>query len=236
MIEQCYLVTLAFENHEWLPSLVKQFPDLIIYDCSEKNPYKGPGNTIRIPNEGFTGNWNYIFDQFLASDKEFIWMTNNDIEITRSTVEKLVNKLATLDDAAGIVASYNSHHQPLRNHESGGLRKVPFLEQTSPIYKRKAIADLKEKLGDVLYAKIKMGWGVDIISSYELRELGYSLYVDDSLSFHHFIAGNAKVVYGSKKNYTKTASEDRGKHIAEYIGRGWKKKMLTGFEQTNYKI
>jgi hypothetical protein len=236
MIDQCYLATLAFENHEWIPALVEKFPDLVIYDCSEKNPYRGPGNVIKIPNEGFTGNWNYVFDEFLKTDKEYIWMTNNDIEIGRKTVEKLLERLSDLENAAGIVASYNSHHQPLRNHETGGLRKVPFLEQTSPIYKRKAISDLKDKFGYVLYQPIKMGWGVDIISSYELRKLGYDLYVDDSLSFHHYIAGNAKVVYGSKKNYTKTASEDRGKHIAEYIGRGWKKKMLEGFEHLNYKI
>ena len=31
MFENCFLATIAYENHEFLPFLTAQFPDLIIY-------------------------------------------------------------------------------------------------------------------------------------------------------------------------------------------------------------
>jgi hypothetical protein len=147
----------------------------------------------------------------------------------------MVDVIVENSNAAAVVASYNSHHQPLRN-QGKGVRPVPFMEQTSPLYRREAISKLKEKLGEVLYSPITMGWGTDTISSYELRELGYDLLVIDDVEFHHYISGNAKVAYGNKTNYVKAAAKDRGSHIMEYIGRGWKKKLLTGLEQYGYKI
>jgi hypothetical protein len=235
MFDNCFLATIAYENHKWIPQLVDKFPDLIVYDASVVNKYEGPGQVKTIPNEGFTGNWNLIFEDFLAGDKEYIWMTNNDIEIEVSTVQRMLSVLEKRPNTAATVASYNSHHQPLRNH-STGIRPVPFMEQTSPIYKRKAIVDLKEKYGYVLYPPIKMGWGVDLISSYQLRELGWELLVIDDVSFHHHIAENAKAEYGSKKEYTKKASADRGSNIRNLLGQGYKKKLLQGLEHYNYKI
>jgi len=234
-MKNVFMATLAYENHEWIPQLVDKFPGLRIYDCSTKNLYKGPNLIERIENKGFTANWNYVFDRFLETDCEYIWMTNNDIEIETSTFQRMLDVLIQSPNAGATVASYNSHHQPLRNHGKG-VRPVPFMEQTSPLYRRQAIASLKEKLGEVLYSPITMGWGVDIICSYELRQLGYELLVIDDVEFRHFIAGNAKVVYDNKKNYTKAASKDKGSHVSDYIGRGWKKKLLQGLEQYEYKL
>lgn len=235
MFETCFLVTIAYENHEFLPLLTEQFPDLIIYDASVKNPYSGPGNIIRIPNKGFTGNWNLIFEDFMNSGKEYIWMTNNDITIETSTVNRMLDVLKTRTLAAATVASYNSHHQPLRCQERG-VRPVPFMEQTSPIYRREALQSLKERHGYFLYPGIKMGWGVDTISSFQLRELGWELLVIDDVEFKHHIAENAKAEYGSKKEYSKAASTDRGRNIVNVLGMGYKKKLLQGLEEYKYKI
>jgi hypothetical protein len=235
MFANCYLATVAYENHQYIPILIDRFPELIIYDASVKNPYAGPGKIIKIPNKGFTSNWNLIFEDFLKTDKEYIWMTNNDIDIEQSTLHRMIDVIKIHTEAAAVVASYNSHHQPLRNH-SKGIRPVPFMEQTSPIYRKSAIKNLKETHGYVLYPPIKMGWGVDLISSYHLRELGWALLVIDDVSFHHYIAENAKAEYGSKKEYAKKASTDRGSNIRNLLGQGYKKKLLEGLEQYNYKI
>lgn len=235
MFKNCFLATIAYENHEFLPMLVSQFPDLIIYDASVNNPYTGPGNIIKIENQGFTGNWNYIFNDFMNSDKDYIWMTNNDITIEISTVQRMLDVIQNRPKAAAVVASYNSHHQPLRCHERG-IRPVPFMEQTSPIYRKEGLKALYEKHGYFLYPKIKMGWGVDTISSYQLREMGYELLVIDDVCFKHHIAENAKITYGSKKDYSKAASADRGRNIVEVLGTGYKKKLLQGLEEYKYKI
>ena len=235
MFENCFLATIAYENHEFLPFLTAQFPDLIIYDASIKNPYKGPGKVIKIPNEGFTGNWNLIFEDFIASGKKYIWMTNNDITIDTSTVKRMVDVLQDNPKAACTVASYNSHHQPLRCQEKG-IRPVPFMEQTTPLYRKEALLSLFNKHGYFLYPGIKMGWGVDVISSFQLRELGWDLLVIDDVEFKHHIAENAKAEYGSKKEYSKVAAADRGRHIVEVLGMGYKKKLLQGLEDYKYKI
>lgn len=235
MLGDCFLATIAYENHEFLPMLVSQFPDLIIYDASIKNFYKGPGKVIKIPNEGFTGNWNVIFEDFIHSDKKFIWMTNNDITIEVSTVERMRDVLQDQPKAACTVASYNSHHQPLRCQERG-IRPVPFMEQTSPLYRKEALLSLFNAKGYFLYPEIKMGWGVDVISSFQLRELGWDLLVIDDVEFKHHIAENAKAEYGTKKEYTKVASADRGRHIVNLLGAGYKKKLLKGLEDYKYKI
>jgi len=235
MLGDCFLATIAYENHEYLPLLVEQFPDLIIYDASMKNIYRGPGNVIKIPNEGFTGNWNVIFEDFIHSDKKYIWMTNNDITIEVSTVERMRAVLQDQSKAACTVASYNSHHQPLRCQEIG-IRPVPFMEQTSPLYRKEALLSLFNSKGYFLYPGIKMGWGVDVISSFQLRELGWDLLVIDDVEFKHHIAENAKAEYGSKKEYSKIAAADRGRHIVEVLGMGYKKKLLKGLEDYKYKI
>ena len=234
-MKNVFMATIAYENHEWIPKLLESFPDLRIYDCSTKNPYEGPNLIERIENKGFTANWNYIFGKFLETGYEYIWMTNNDIEIEVATVQRMLDVITENPKAGATVASYNSHHQPLRNHGKG-VRPVPFMEQTSPLYRREVIAQLKEKLGEVLYSPNIMGWGADVISSYEIRNLGYNLLVIDDVEFHHFIAGNAKVAYGTKTNYSKAAAKDRGSHVSDYIGRGWRKKLLQGLEQYEYTI
>ena len=233
--DNCFMATIAYENHEWLPMLVELFPDLLIYDASVNNKYTGIGNIIQIPNEGFTANWNLIFEEFLKSGKEYIWMTNNDITIEVSTVKRMLEVITNRPKAAGVVASYNSHHQPLRCQDRG-IRPVPFMEQTSPVYRRQAIIDLKAKHGYVLYPPLTMGWGVDTISSYQLRELGYELLVIDDVEFKHHIAENAKATFGSKKEYSKSASADRGRRVFECLGSGYKKKLLEGLEEYKYKI
>jgi hypothetical protein len=235
MLGDCFLATIAYENHEYLPLLVEQFPDLIIYDASMKNFYKGPGKVIKITNEGFTSNWNVIFEDFIHSDKKYIWMTNNDITIEVSTVERMRDVLYNEPKAACTVASYNSHHQPLRCQEKG-IRPVPFMEQTSPLYRKEALLSLFNSKGYFLYPGIKMGWGVDVISSFQLRELGWDLLVIDDVEFKHHIAENAKAEYGSKKEYSKIAAADRGRHIVEVLGMGYKKKLLKGLEDYKYKI
>jgi hypothetical protein len=137
--------------------------------------------------------------------------------------------------AACTVASYNSHHQPLRCQERG-IRPVPFMEQTSPLYRKEALLSLLNSKGYFLYPEIKMGWGVDVISSFQLRELGWDLLVIDDVEFKHHIAENAKAEYGTKKEYTKVASADRGRHIVNLLGAGYKKKLLKGLEDYKYKI
>ena len=234
-MDNCFKATIAFENDQWIPNLLKDFPDLIIYDASEKTPYTGPGTVVKIENRGFTRNWNRVFEDFLASDKQFIWMTNNDIDISTETYEKMINVITEDTRCAAVVASYYSHHQTLRNL-GRGIRKVPFMEQTSPIYRKEAIQDLLKAVGYILYPPIKMGHGVDIISSWHLRNLGYHFLVIDDVSFYHHVAGNAKEAFGTKTNYTKVASEDRKGHIQDIIGSNWKKQLLVGFENENYKL
>ena len=155
--------------------LCKTIPEDIVIDNGSEIPYSGPNKYYRIPrNIGVTKGWNEAIKHFY-NDFDAFWMMNNDIVISRDSIERIKSIIAD-PNIKFITPSFNCWMDHCRNKNSNTVREVKAIEFTAPIIKREVFDSIG--LWDEIFS---MGWGVDFDFCYRATNAGIKM---------HFVVNN----------------------------------------------
>jgi hypothetical protein len=184
-------------------------------------------NEYAIPNMGFTKNWNRIIHEFVLDnpnpDFEYIGLFNDDIDISKEAVEKVIEFLDEHQRCAMASAAFNTDVPfQIPNHirRDLGYSIRPVVEFTAPIFRVSAL-----KAIGAFDERFSLGWGVDYDWCYRSRRMGYSIAVVESVSFYHYQHSSINKV--GRKDYFSRASNEMEKGLTEKYGENWYSKIRT---------
>jgi GT2 family glycosyltransferase len=223
------ILILQYNSVEFTNRLAKSIPEAIVIDNgSDKGKrFKGANETIRLDkNYGFTIGWNKgieaVYDRFDA-----FWLMNNDIEIDRTSIER-VQALLERKDIAIFTPSYNGWAKEFDNHFTEDVREVGAIEFCAPIIKKEVF----EKIG-LLDERFSLGYGVEFDFCYKARKEGYGVHVDDGSSFYHHGQQTTGIELGrTLVEHERIANKERYKVMQEIYGANWQKKTMEGVTLT----
>lgn len=168
-------------------ALRRQIPEIVIIDNGSRIPIE---DAIRLDaNYYFSGGWNRamrILRERYACD--YVWMLNSDVTgVHPAMFASIVEKMERI--GCGVMTpAFNSPHQHMHKH-FGEIRQVRWVDWTCPVVAWRAW----EKVGD--FDESMPGYGADLDWCRRAREMGITMFVDESFMVNH-IGGVTAKTYG----------------------------------------
>ncbi len=217
------ILILQYNSVEYTNQLAASIPEAIVIDAGSDpgKQFKGKNRTIRLKkNRGFVPNWNEgiraVWDEF-----DSFWLMNNDIEISRDSVERVKHMAKSFDL---FTPSYNCWATEIHNKGTGGMRDVGFMEFCAPVISKKVFTDIG--LFDEAFS---LGYGIEFDFLYQARQKGYRIYCDDGSYFYHFGHKTTGYLLGkSLADHEAIANREKNKVMIAKYGPGWEKKLFEG--------
>lgn len=200
--------------------LCRMVPDAIVVDNgSDIHPTNIKLRNRIIPlekNLGFTRGWNAAL-KILLKEKQYdaFWLMNSDIQITHQCIDR-VQMVMDTNRYPIMTPSYNCWMKQCQNQGTGGVREIKCLEFCAPVIRR----DVFEKIG-LFDEHFSLGSGVDFDFCIRALKAGIKVFCDDSSSFTHLHHKTITTI-GSLSDYSRRATIEMNKGMAELHGRNWK--------------
>jgi GT2 family glycosyltransferase len=164
-------------------------------------------------NTSFTHSFNYCLESTKPFYEylDYIMICNNDIDLTDNQVELLDN---ILDGRVGIFSPVvNSPHNAVMSKIGDDqMRQVPWVEFVCPIIHK----DVIETIG-MLDRKMPRGWGVELDYCYRAKQAGFSTYLIQDVSVHHY-GHKSQSDHAEYSHYANIEMNDR---LREKYGDNW---------------
>ncbi len=185
----------AILNHN-LPDLtdnlvnwIKKDPsvnELMVIDngSTMESPAKSTTHSLN-ENIFFGGGVNVIFDAFLQTDHEYLYILNNDLLVHNNFITKSLRAAKQNDIAMYSPAVINSsveqcHWKQMLNQGTDKVREVKWIDWQAPLLRRDLVEIIQNFPMELIY-----GWGLDFYSGIVAGNNNLKVGVDDNNTITH---------------------------------------------------
>jgi hypothetical protein len=164
-----------------LKSLFSSKFDSIIIDSGSK--VQPDDFDIKLENVGYSGLFNRAVQEVIEKEYDWLLFICSDVVMKRSDVDKIKIHLDELSADIGVYspASTGQSHKHCKNHSSGSLRDVVFVEGF--IFAANRV--ILEKMYPVHTVVNKLGHGLDAYKGYLCSQSGLRCVIDDRIVVYH---------------------------------------------------
>lgn len=133
----------------------------------------------------FGGGVNVIFDYFLQTNHEYLYILNNDLLVHNNFITKSLKSAKENDIAlytpSVINASINQcHWKQMLNQGTDQVREVKWVDWQAPLLRRDLVEKIKSFPMELIY-----GWGLDFYSGLIAEDNNLKVGVDDNNTVTH---------------------------------------------------
>jgi hypothetical protein len=160
--------------------LSSKFDTVIIDSGSDVQPDEFD---IKLANVGYSGLFNRAVQEVIEKEYDWIFFVCSDVVMKKSDVDKLKIHIDELPDDVGVYspASTGQSHKHCKNHSSGNLRDVVFVEGFIFAANRAIL----EKIYPVYETINNLGHGLDAYKGYLCLKNNMRCVVDDRIIVFH---------------------------------------------------
>lgn len=168
------------EPHATVTVLVMQYLEPswteLTLECLAGQTY--PCSTMVVSRVGIGGLSSAFNAAMSRVTTEYVWHVTN-VEFPDNTVERLVETMRHLTNAAAVHPVFDSDHPHLQPSDRRTIRPVPFVEWTAPFVRVSAWDCIGPLDDDLPY------WGMDLDWSARARQAGYTLHAVQEAPINH---------------------------------------------------
>lgn len=162
---------------------VKEF--IIIDNGSNMEPPAKSTTHKLEENIFFGGGVNVIFDAFLQTDHEYLYILNNDLLVHNNFITKSLraakqNDIAMYSPAVINASVEQCHWKQMLNQGTDEVREVKWIDWQAPLLRRDLIEAIQTFPMELIY-----GWGLDFYSGMVAEDKGLKVGVDDNNTITH---------------------------------------------------
>lgn len=185
----------AILNHN-LPDLtdnlvnwIKKDPsvnELMVIDngSTMESPAKSTTHSLN-ENIFFGGGVNVIFDAFLQTDHEYLYILNNDLLVHNNFITKSLraakqNNIAMYSPAVINASVEQCHWKQMLNQGTNEVREVKWIDWQAPLLRRDLVEIIQAFPMELIY-----GWGLDFYSGIIAENNNLKVGVDDNNTVTH---------------------------------------------------
>lgn len=185
----------AILNHN-LPDLTDNLSNWVSKDPSVKelmvidngsnmeSPAKSTTHKLE-ENVFFGGGVNIIFDAFLNTDHEYLYILNNDLLVHNNFITKSLraakeNNIAMYSPAVINASVEQCHWKQMLNQGTDQIREVKWIDWQAPLLRRDLVEIIQSFPMELIY-----GWGLDFYSGLVAEDNNLKVGVDDNNTITH---------------------------------------------------
>lgn len=160
--------------------------ELMVVDNGSNMEEPARSTTHRLEeNIFFGGGVNAIFEAFLQTDHEYLYILNNDLLVHNNFVTKSLraakaNDLALYSPAVINASVEQCHWKQMLNQGTDVVRDVKWIDWQAPLLRRDLVETIQSFPLELIY-----GWGLDFYSGMVAEDNGLRVGVDDNNTVTH---------------------------------------------------